>query len=200
MNTGEGNGKPLLNNTPCLENPSQDHQESNQTQRTTSTTTTTTIWGLEGQTTIRCTRTTSEETETKSHCIAAHFRTHVSDLLVLGLFLLSLYWTQTATIIYCDPSLQYPYLQPTFPISAPQMEKIYSSTMVTTILQNRYTLHPPRLLVFMFHKFHNFPHLSFPGYLTSLPVAPLTKFIPDHVLCMPPQHTPKLTYILSAKS
>jgi hypothetical protein len=28
MNTGEGNGKPLLNNTPCVGNPSQDHQES----------------------------------------------------------------------------------------------------------------------------------------------------------------------------
>jgi hypothetical protein len=31
INTGEGNGKPLLNNTPCLRNPLQDHQESNQT-------------------------------------------------------------------------------------------------------------------------------------------------------------------------
>jgi hypothetical protein len=39
MNTGEGNGKPLTNNTPCLGNPSQDHQESNQSSRTTTTTT-----------------------------------------------------------------------------------------------------------------------------------------------------------------
>jgi hypothetical protein len=36
MNAGEGNGKPLLNNTPGLGNPS--HQESNQTRRTTTTT------------------------------------------------------------------------------------------------------------------------------------------------------------------
>jgi hypothetical protein len=39
MNTGEGNGKPLLNNTIYLGNPLPDHQESNQTQRTTTTTT-----------------------------------------------------------------------------------------------------------------------------------------------------------------
>jgi hypothetical protein len=35
MNTGEGNDKPLLNNTPCIGNPLQDQQESNQTQTTT---------------------------------------------------------------------------------------------------------------------------------------------------------------------
>jgi hypothetical protein len=42
MNTGEGNGKPLLN-TPCLGNPTQDHQESNQTRMTTTITITNTI-------------------------------------------------------------------------------------------------------------------------------------------------------------
>jgi hypothetical protein len=47
MNTGEGIGKPLLNNTPCLGNPSQDHQESNQTRRTATTTTTTTTTVLD---------------------------------------------------------------------------------------------------------------------------------------------------------
>jgi hypothetical protein len=42
MNAGEGNGKPLLNNAPCLGNSLQNHQESNQTWTTTTTTTTTT--------------------------------------------------------------------------------------------------------------------------------------------------------------
>ena len=42
MNSGEGNGKPLLNCNICIENPLQDHQESKQTRRTTTTTTTTT--------------------------------------------------------------------------------------------------------------------------------------------------------------
>jgi len=45
MISGEGNGKPLLNSNVCLENPLQDHQESQQTRRTT-TTTTTTIYHL----------------------------------------------------------------------------------------------------------------------------------------------------------
>ena len=34
MISGEGNGKPLLNSNFCLENPLQDHQESQQTRRT----------------------------------------------------------------------------------------------------------------------------------------------------------------------
>jgi hypothetical protein len=35
MNSGEGNGKPLLNINSCLENPRLDVQESKQTQTTT---------------------------------------------------------------------------------------------------------------------------------------------------------------------
>jgi len=38
----EGSGKPLLNSNLSLENPLQDHQESQKTQRTTTATTTTT--------------------------------------------------------------------------------------------------------------------------------------------------------------
>jgi hypothetical protein len=41
MNSGEGNGKPLLHSKFCLENPHQ--EESKQTSRTTTTTTTTEI-------------------------------------------------------------------------------------------------------------------------------------------------------------
>ena len=40
MNSGEGNGKPLLDSNSCLKNPLLDPQESEQTQRTTTTTTT----------------------------------------------------------------------------------------------------------------------------------------------------------------
>jgi hypothetical protein len=37
MNSGEGNGKPLLNINSCVENPRLDLQESKQTQTTTTT-------------------------------------------------------------------------------------------------------------------------------------------------------------------
>ena len=39
MNSGEGNGKPLLDSNSCLENPLLDLQESEQTRRTTTTNT-----------------------------------------------------------------------------------------------------------------------------------------------------------------
>jgi hypothetical protein len=42
--TQEKAGKPLLNNTPWLGNPSQDHRESNQTRRTTTTATYPKYW------------------------------------------------------------------------------------------------------------------------------------------------------------
>ena len=38
MNSGEGNGKPLLDSNSCLENPLSDLQESEQTRRATTTT------------------------------------------------------------------------------------------------------------------------------------------------------------------
>ena len=39
INSGEGNGKPLLDSNSCLENPLLDLQESRQTRSTTTTTT-----------------------------------------------------------------------------------------------------------------------------------------------------------------
>jgi hypothetical protein len=54
MNTGEGDGKPLLKNTPCLRNSLQDQQESNQTLRPTTTTTTTTTTTKDTQFVTEC--------------------------------------------------------------------------------------------------------------------------------------------------
>jgi len=96
----------------------------------------------------------------------------------------------TSTIHYVPP-LPCLYHQPTFPISTLKMEKIQSSTTCTTILQKTHYI-PQDSKSSRCKKLHSFPHVPFPGYLASLSVPPLTNYIPDHVLCMPLQHIPKL--------
>lgn len=108
--------------------------------------------GLGGETTITGTCTSREETERKSHCIAAFFRTCSRPILLSSLS------TPMAITIHCDSLLPFLYNQPTFPISTLKMEEIYFSKMLLPSHRIHITSHKP--VVVMFYKTSQFP--SFP--------------------------------------
>ena len=74
-----------------------------------------------------------------------------------------------------------------FPLFYPEDGENIISYNIATMSQNTHYI-PQDSWSSWFIKLHSFPNVPFPGYLTSLPVALLTNYIPDHVMsssCLP---------------